>query len=265
MTLPDETRLIAAVAEAGEDAERVAALCREAVPAFAPLARKAAWALARAREGMPELGDPPSGFASDFVRSWLRFFVHAAEASRGRRLALPIGIRRRHLYVAWHFPEYPLLMPNLVGTGAAVLVAQRARWMEVATPGVARIDFLSSPHAVKPRFARGDPIVAMLDYCYDATSAVVAPFLGHPARTPAGLLAYTARFGYDLTVVSVRPDRSAAATQLDIGDAGPRELAERVNRAIAQEIRLAPARWLLWPSVDRRWAVPTRPDAPVAR
>jgi len=175
--------------------------------------------------------------------------------ARGAHLIADVPDLTRRVLVTWHFPEYPLLLPLVARQDALVLIAQRAAWLE-AVPLGAELCLFREPGgamAVARAFRAHRPIVAMLDYCYDETASVIADFCGYPARTPAGVFRLAHRFGYELTVVQLDANGEPAVVDSFFPDADAVDAASRVNATLERSIFAAPARWLLWASIDRRW------------
>jgi lauroyl/myristoyl acyltransferase len=108
--------------------------------------------------------------------------------------------------------------------------------------------------ALEHRFREGQPIVAMIDYCYEGTSHVMADFLGYPARTPTGVFAFARRHEYRISVMTWRDGAIVVADSFDAASASIEVNVQRVNTTVEREILARPERWLLWPSVDRRWS-----------
>lgn len=168
---------------------------------------------------------------------------------------LPLTNIERRLLVTWHFPEYPLILPTARLHDILVLIAQEAEWM---TSAAGKEDLYlfrppSTPIRILRAFKEGRPVAAMLDYCYDETAYEVADFLGYPARTPSGIFALAQRFRYEVEVLSFRDGKLVIIDSFTAADGTIRDSVQRVNQAIEGEILRDPVRWLLWPSVDRRW------------
>jgi lauroyl/myristoyl acyltransferase len=160
----------------------------------------------------------------------------------------------RILTVGWHFPEYPYHLQSAVSAGALILVAQRSDWMYSAVPHSNLFCFrgTESMTPLVRAFRNGRQVVVMMDYCYDETSHTVVNFLGYPARTPSGVLTLAARFGYQITSGN-HTERCSLVEAKVTGTKSVPELALAINSHLEQEILAAPAEWLLWASVDRRW------------
>jgi lauroyl/myristoyl acyltransferase len=198
---------------------------------------------------------PSSIFMLEHLNAWAEHRRYAEQAVRGDRLAFELPDIAGHVVVTWHFPEYPLLLPLVGCQGALVLIAERAAWLDATQHGAELCLFREPGGAltVARAFRDGRPIVAMLDYCYDDTSSVLAPFCGYPAKTPAGVFRLAHRFGYEMTIVAM--DESGYPSAAGSFTPGPdaEKAAERTNATLERLILAAPPRWLLWPSVDRRW------------
>lgn len=253
--MEDDDELIAFLRTHAHDAgARVSALQEYLAPQV-PLARKAEWAyrtfLAKTN-GTPRI--PLDEFQHFFLRASTEFYLNAAAASACPGEAPAGEDHGPVLYVTLHVPEYPFLANALRRVrNAVLLVAQDADWLARAAKGVELFRFRERNVVdLRAIFRRGAPVAAMLDYAYDETGCVDVPFLGHEARTPAGVFALAGRSGYTVEVVAARRqgwevlDRFAAPRDV-------RAAAARAAAALDREIVDAPARWLLWPSVDRRW------------
>ncbi|HTQ78355.1 MAG TPA: hypothetical protein VMM92_00050 [Thermoanaerobaculia bacterium] len=259
MTPEQEDAAVAALralARAGASHEALVAASREWISGYHPVGLKAQWVYGQC------YGHPaPPGVAAEFyhqhLASWQGFLLSAALAE-GPPDDVPEGSRGpRKLFLAWHFPEYPRWLRNARTWGLLLLVARISPWMAEVAGRDALCNFqdpelnFAIPRALKA----GRPILAMFDYCYPDSHSVVAPFLGRPARTPAGLLKLAGRFGYEVQVVSARDDRPAVLDAFDPATLSPEESASRANAAIEAEIRQDPPCWLLWAMADYRWQV----------
>lgn len=219
------------------------------------LAHKAGWAYRRAAARLGIRPIPRGVFELEHVRAWEDHRAYARATADGVRFAADAPDLSRQVLVAWHFPEYPLLLPSVGGQGALVLIAEPAAWLDATSHG-AELCLFRRPGgamAVARAFRDGRPIVAMLDYCYEETASVVGPFCGYPARTPAGVFALAHRFGYSLTVVAMGESGDPCAVDSFAPGRDAAAAATRVNAALEGLIFAAAPRWLLWASVDRRW------------
>ena len=254
MTEVDENRLIRAVAGLLPDERRARRVCNRAADEHEQLARKARWALERARARGCSF-ERTASFEEGYLAAWSDFYLYAAHAHGGARLLAP-DVEPGTVYLTWHMPEYPLLLGHLRRFAPLVLIAQDADWMTRSLGEENLLPF--RPQLDMSRLAEGlaarRPIAAMIDYCYDETRHVETPFLGYPARTPSGLFVLAARCDYAVCVAGVRDGVAVELVRLDPVPSDPVECAAAVNTAVESEICADPSRWLLWPSVDRRWS-----------
>jgi lauroyl/myristoyl acyltransferase len=155
-------------------------------------------------------------------------------------------------------PEWPLILAAVPRVNGLALIAQDAAWIRRAVGSSSVLPFRKAGAvvALARAFRSGRPIAAMLDYCYDETAAVEAPFLGRMSRTPIGLFALARRYGYRIDVLSVADGAACTVEQIESREVAISDnvmLAGTVNAAIGRQVLLDPARWLLWPALDRRW------------
>ncbi len=98
----------------------------------------------------------------------------------------------------------------------------------------------------------------MLDTYLPTTDRLVAPFLGRQAASPAGIYRLASRYG--ATTIPVFCLRRNGYTEIEIGPlipgAGhdPTEIATEVNRRVGEKIIEEPHQWMMWHTLQARWA-----------
>lgn len=197
-------------------------------------------------------------FRPKFVRAWSAFTRNALShigPARPDVIAVELQAAAPTLYVLWHFPEYPLLMGNLLGQNVTVAVAQDSEWLRpLARVGLAaNFNRTGGLMALRRACEKRQPVAMMLDYCYEGTRHRVADFLGLPCKTPSGLIEVSLRLGYAICLVS-SSDLSIRVEQVpphqDVNDC-----IHWLNARISEHIERDPTRWLLWPSLNSRVAI----------
>jgi hypothetical protein len=180
----------------------------------------------------------------------------AANLANWERISDPLDLPGRdHLLLAgWHFPELPRVFSFLRSANALLLVSQDAPWLEGLARAGCTANFQTSAgkRAIAAGVAAGRLMGATLDHVHPGTETVIAPLLGRPMPMATGLLAGCLAKGYTVVVLGVSEGRVAVidrfqGTGLSLADA-----AARIQRAIDAEIRRAPERWLMWPSLQSR-------------
>jgi hypothetical protein len=250
-----EDRLIARLRTKLNSRAAMKAECTQFVKDWEPLARKAYWAyshfLLHSKAGQPR----SHSFELEYLDAWCDHYISAVQASAQFMAEMPSTTVAQKLLVTWHFPEYPLFLPAVRLHNILALIAQEAEWM-ISAAGRENLYLFRPPATslgIVRAFKEGRPVAAMLDYCYDETSVIVSDFLGYPARTPGGIFVLAQRFGYQIEVLSFRDGKFVIVDSFGAADGTIPDSVQRVNQAIENEILRDPVRWLLWPSVDRRW------------
>jgi hypothetical protein len=214
--------------------------------------RKAYWAYVKAAErlNMPHRAT----FELEYLESWVDYYLHAATVVASDS-TITNSAKERTIFLTWHHPEAPLLMAKIKSLGALTLIAQEAHWMLELMGSGNTLLFRnpSSSISLLKAFRKGRSIACMIDYCYDETVNVKAPFLGYQASTPSGLLILASRFGYQIDFVSYKNKGIFKVASTHASNRTSQDLAAWINTHLEHEIIAEPARWLLWPSVDRRW------------
>lgn len=238
---------------AGEGADP-AKLARDEAERYREFATRA-WRIAR--EALGRINAAPDGrleFENRFLDALADFMLNtstlAAELPYENAPDLP-----RTLYVSWHFPEYPLGVPEMIRRNALQLVARHAGWMDpMAAAGCMHVFKTDKQSSAIPRaFREGRAVFAMMDYFYEGGVNVEADFFGLPARVPAGVLKLAERFDYRVCFLSKRPGCIAGIDEFSVKATGIEAAARRINARLEAEILRDPARWLLWPNAASRW------------
>lgn len=203
----------------------------------------------------------PPDFARRQYAAHQRFLVSTALAAARQPLTLPeheLSLERR-LYLGWHFPEHPLWMAHARAGDWLIVAARRSPWVEAVVGPERLYAFRQNDLGLEVARAlrRGRPLFAMFDFCYEDSLSVVSPFLGGPARTPAGLLRLAAQFGYTARVISGDERSAGILDTFELSEGDVQSHADRANRAIEGAILMDPARWLLWSAWEyRRYDLP---------
>ncbi len=216
--------------------------------------RKAYWAYGKAAErlNLPQRFT----FELEYLTSWSEYYLHAATSVASDTTTVLDSVKEHTILATWHHPEAPLLMSEIKRIGALTLIAQEARWMVDLMGASNTLLFRDNPssaiHLLRA-FRKGRSIACMIDYCYDETVNVEAPFLGYQSATPIGLLMLASNFGYKIDLVSYKYNNACIIASEYASNWKAEDLAIWINSHLESEIISEPARWLLWPSVDRRW------------
>lgn len=219
------------------------------------LARKSYWAYEHFCTRMGHEILSPAWFQQRYLEAWSDFFLSAAQASRGQRLILPKVETQKKIFIVWHFPEYPLLLPAVRDINALVLIAQQAQWMKLAAGENHLFNFLTAKNNLQliRAFRLNQPIVAMMDYCYENTSCSEIEFLSYKAKTPNGLIKLAKRYQYTIEIISLTDGLVQVLDSIPTPLYSMHDILSLINNLIEKAILSNPPRWLLWPSVDNRW------------
>lgn len=257
----DDDELVPRLAVLLDDPAALGAALQGVVRRYGPLAKKAAWS-ARQTGLVNGLDGPALEFETEWLLGNCRYYVCAARSYAGDCVVCDLPDSSPAVYLTWHHPSYPLLLPQAAQHDGIMLLAQQSAWMARVLGDECCVYFRSrtGTTAIKNAFASGRSVFAMFDYCYDETRSFSATFLGRPCRTPAGLLVYAQRFGYPIRVISWRSRHDpVVVAEVDSAVPDPGQLAAEVNAALSAEIVRSPADWLMWPSLDRRWVLEEMP------
>lgn len=255
MTFTDEEILVASLSSKLEDPIAVREECTQFVERYETIAKKANWAYQHFLRQTGSRSTFLNYFQTDFLQAWCDFFKYAAMANLNQKIEIPITDYRQKLILTWHFPEYPLLVPEVCTNNILLVAAQKTNWM-VSAAGLENLYLFRSGStgiSLIRAFKEQRPIAAMLDYCYDESSHITANFLSYPARTPIGLFTLAEKFNYQIELLSFRDAECVVIDSFWANQGTILDNVIRVNQVIEKEILTDPARWLLWPSVDRRW------------
>lgn len=188
--------------------------------------------------------------AGEFIRQQVEaradFLLNASFAAQR-----PCDIKAdvlKTLFVGWHYPEFPLAIVHGTQNNVLTLIARQAQWMDEFEATGCLFDFRTSKSLLPlaRRFAAGQGVFAMMDYCYEDTGWVPARLLGQMVKVPAGVLKLACRFDYRIAFYSLRGDSICEVDSFEAKEAGIDGSAQRINDTLEQEILRAPARWLLW-------------------
>jgi Bacterial lipid A biosynthesis acyltransferase len=220
---------------------------------YSPLADRAyiLYSIASDRLGIAKMAKEK--FCAEHITAWADFLRSAAESIQPSQILID-PIEKKHIYVLWHFPEYPKLTRLVIEKEAYALVARSGGWLDAVIGSHKQVNFRSNGLQKLHRvFTRGESIFTMLDYCYQGTRSIQSRFLGFTASTPVGLFSLALKFGYKVKIIQWNGD---AASLLSVDSAiieNNQACADYLNNIIEKSIMQAAPRWLLWPSIDQRW------------
>ncbi|AGZ54556.1 LpxL/LpxP family acyltransferase [Mycobacterium kansasii] len=192
-----------------------------------------------------------------WLSAWADFYLRAAtEWKEAQRDPAPnTADHAGRLIVGWHHRSWPRLARQCGRWGAIAIVARRSDWLNSVFHGnVVMMGDLDLRSRLEAACVNGQPIAAMLDYCYEHTrSAEWSPFLGRQCRTPSGIFGLVARYDYPVVVMAPEGTGWHVKCQFESGQTSRQRCVDRVNAELTQMISQDPSQWLLWPSLDRRW------------
>ncbi|HEY0505852.1 MAG TPA: hypothetical protein VGD42_20405 [Lysobacter sp.] len=114
-----------------------------------------------------------------------------------------------------------------------------------------------SATAIARQLKGGGVVATMLDTCLPHSQTLVAPFLGRPAVSPAGIYQLVCRF--NVHVLPMFCLRRSDHVEVELGrpiEGGGRaghEVAADVNACIGAKILEEPGQWMMWPALLDRW------------
>lgn len=208
-----------------------------------------------------ELSEVPHDhrFLPKFIDAWTDFtrnaLSHVGPVQPEIR-PVELGEETPTLLIVWHFPEYPLLLRQLLARRIMVAVAQDADWLRPLAEAGLTANFRSGRGLIALRrvWQARQSIAMMLDYCYSGTRHRVVDFLGYPCRTPSGLIELALRLNYSIRLVSVSDHCIQSEPLPELRTKSVDAVLQSLNTAISNYIKEQPARWLLWPSLSTRIA-----------
>jgi len=111
--------------------------------------------------------------------------------------------------------------------------------------------------AIARQLAGGGVVATMLDTCLPHSRPLIAPFLGRPAASPAGIYQLAVRQAATvLPVFTLRRERALEVrlgTPVEAGATEPAIVAAQVNEQIGRQILETPGEWMMWPALLDRW------------
>lgn len=265
--LTDDDAVVVAVKAAldSQGAERAAQLSTMGALALnQALTKKVRWVW----EIVCEAASSPT-FAAEFdahawLCAWADFYLCAATQWREARQTAPPGLpdQTGSLIIGWHHPSWPRLAQECGRLGALAIVARQSEWLNcVFHSNMVVLGDVDMRSRLEAACVAGQPIAAMLDYCYDHTRSVEwSTFLGRQCRTPSGIFSYVARHDYNVAVMAPETDGWHVACQFESGHTS--RCVDLVNAKLTEMIAEDPSQWLLWPSLDRRWSSRYTQDPP---
>ena len=222
--------------------------------AFSTQSRHSHWSAAKYLKSLPEPVSTKTGFSAGFLRAWSETF-HNLAGWQGSTLELTLPRQDHLLIVGWHFPELPLLFRFAREANILLLVSQDAAWLESLRNAGCTVNVRTEAGRQKliEQMAQGRLIGATLDHIFPETSAVYAPLFGRPARTPAGIFELCLANRYMIAFVAPRESGIQVVHSLDSKGQDVPGLAAILNEWLEAEVKRAPERWLMWPSVIARF------------
>lgn len=216
------------------------------------------WLAAKNLRSLPTRLSTKDHFSAAFTHAWSETFRNLARWEDSQlQLRLP---RHDHvLLVGWHFPELPLLFRFAREENILLLVSQDAPWLEsLKSAGcTVNIQTADGKQELGEQMAKGRLVGAMLDHILPDTRAVYAPLFGRPAKTASGIFELCLANHYAIAFVAPRAGGIEIVHTLESNGHNTAELAAMVNEWLEAEIRSAPERWLMWPSLSARFERPT--------
>jgi lauroyl/myristoyl acyltransferase len=222
--------------------------------AFSTQSRHSYWSAAKNLKSLPDSVSTKTSFSAGFVRAWSETFHNLAHWE-GSNLELTLPRHDHLLIVGWHFPELPLLFRFAREAKILLLVSQDAAWLESLRGAGCTVNVRTEEGKQKliEQMTQGRLIGATLDHIFPDTSAVYAPLFGRPARTPAGIFELCIANRYMIAFVAPREGGIQIVHSLESSGHDVAGLAAMVNEWLEAEVKRAPERWLMWPSVTARF------------
>ena len=205
--------------------------------------------------------EPDPLFLTQFTEAWVDFTINALAnvakirpATQVEDFSLPGG---RILYATWHFPEYPLILDELVRKNIIAVVAQNSFWMRKLEINRLTLNFNTAANIFRLRrvLEAGQPLLMMFDYCYSGTRNRSVQFMGEPTATPSGLIEWARRHGYEVRFITIQGSQFHSEAIL-CANSPALETMAALNVRIESDILAAPSKWLLWGSLEARRAKP---------
>lgn len=245
-----DDELISSLALAADDLNRLDALLTSATLTNESLARKAQWCYSHVVNSFDSANS--SNLEQGFLAGWIEYYLGAAGL---RALLTPTWrMSSATLYVCWHMPEYPRVLEWVVKQDALILAAREAAWMRRIAGKQGMANFMSGERfAIIEAIRESRSIVTMLDYWYAGTRSVESRFLGSNCYTACGIVQLALNNGYSICLLSISADGRVTEEPMPISS-NLQALIDAINAGLSQCIMEDPARWLLWPSLDRRWS-----------
>lgn len=203
-----------------------------------------------------------AGFAEGFLVAWAEFSINALSnvlgiAPYSPYVAGPVFQKSKpYLFILWHFPEYPLLMPRLIERRILTLTAQDSMWLAPLRDAGLSFNFRcqKSLRPLVDTFKRKQSLAAMLDHHYPGTRSRLVGFMSSLCRTPSGIIELAMQYDYNIALITVESGQSSSQDiQYTKGESVDAVLC-RLNDEITRSILLDPYRWLLWPSLNSRFS-----------
>lgn len=198
----------------------------------------------------PEVGVPRRTLAAGGGRAWGEFAANLANWDT-RADPLTLQARERELVVGWHFPEVPRALASLRDLHALLIVSQDAPWLSSLARAGSTANFQTSAgsRAIAAALGAGRVIAAILDHVHPGTDRIPITLCGRRTAMASSLLAGALDRSYSVAVLGPRGGHVTVVDRFETQGLTATTAAARIARVLDAEVRRAPARWLMWPSL----------------
>lgn len=212
------------------------------------------WSASKNLRSLPSKISTKDRFSDGFTRAWSEM-LHNLARWEDAKLELRLPRHDHVLFVGWHFPELPLLFRFAREANVLLLVSQDAPWLESLKSAGCTVNVRTADgkQELVEQMAKGRLVGTMLDHIFPDTNAVYVPLFGRPARTPSGIFELCLANNYIIAFVAPWEGGIQIAHSLESKGHSTVELAAMVNEWLEAEVKRAPERWLMWPSVAARF------------
>jgi hypothetical protein len=192
-------------------------------------------------------------FVEKFIGAWSEMLANLARWEEFN-LALNLLEGERLLLAGWHFPELPRLFSFARQTKVLLLVSQDAPWLENLRAKGCTLNFRdeNSYRKLVKEMKMGRVVGTMMDHIYPDTRAIFVPLFGHSAKTASSILELCIANRYTVAFIGPRGDGIEIIDSIEASRHADDELAIWINKCLEAEVKRAPERWLMWPSLGFR-------------